>query len=120
MMANDIIYFIAFCIFLIGASLNFRGIKTKYSLWIMVIGVLIDFLATIIPNTGLKSLAIGIEASAEIISGIILGVFVWTLFLGAVFVRLMGKLSLFYIIITVIKVAWFIDLILVMHGVYGL
>jgi len=122
MMANDIIYFIAFCIFLIGASLNFRGIKDKYSLslWIMVIGVLIDFLATIIPNTGFKSLAIGIEASAEIISGIILGVFVWTLFLGAVFVRLMGKLSLFYIIITVIKVAWFIDLILVMHGVYNL
>ena len=120
MLVNDIVYFIAFCIFLIGASLYLRGIKDKYSLWIMVVGVLIDFFATILPNTGFKSLAIGIESSAELISGIILGVLVWTLFLGAVFVRLMGKQSLFYIMITVIKIAWFIDLVLVMHGVYNL
>ena len=120
MLAIDIVYFIAFCIFLTGASLSFRGIKEKYSLWIMATGVLIDFFATILPSTGFKSLAIGIEGSAELITGIILEVLVWNLFLGAVFVRLMGKFSFFYIIITVIKVSWFIDLILIIHGVYGL
>jgi len=116
----DLIYFIAFCIFLVGSSLNLRGIKFRFSLWIMVIAVLIDFFATVIPNTGFKSLSINIGVSFPIITGTILGVIVWILFLAAVFVRLMGKMPLFYVIITVIKVVWFVELISFLYGVYNL
>jgi len=84
----------------------------------MVAGVLIDFFATVIPHAGFKSLAINIGASAAIISGISLGVIVWTLFLAAVFVRLMGRIPLFCAMVAIIKVVWFIDLMLFMHGVY--
>ena len=86
----------------------------------MVAGVLIDFFATVLPNTGFKSLAIGIGDSAPIIWGITLGVLVWTLFLVAVFIRLMERMTLFYFTIALIKVVWFIDLILFMYGVYTL
>lgn len=114
----DIISFAAFCIFLIGASLHFRGLRQTRALWCMVTGVLMDFFATILPNPGCKSLAIGIGSSPEIIAAIVLGVLVWTLFLAAVFVRLMGKTALFNRVITLIKVIWFIDLVLFMYGVY--
>jgi hypothetical protein len=86
----------------------------------MVIGVLIDFFATVIPNTGFKSFAINIGASPPIMSGIIIGIFVWLLFLVSIFIRLMEKASMFYFIITLIKVLWFIDIILFMYGVYNI
>jgi hypothetical protein len=115
---NDLTYFIAFCVFLIGTYLHFRGIKPKYSLWVMAAGVLIDYFATILPNTGFKSLAINIGTSVTIVLGATLGVLVWTLFLAAVFVRLMGRLTLFYVIIVAIKVMWFLNIVFYLYGVY--
>ena len=115
---NDLTYFIAFCVFLIGTYLHFRGIKPKYSLWVMAAGVLIDYFATILPNTGFKSLAINIGTSVTIVLGATLGVLVWTLFLAAVFVRLMGRLTLFYVIIVALKVMWFLNIVFYLYGVY--
>ncbi|MFC1592143.1 hypothetical protein ACFL43_06435 [Thermodesulfobacteriota bacterium] len=117
---KDSIYFIAFCVFLAGAALNLRGYKPRRSLWIMVVGVLIDFFATVLPHTGFKSLAIGIGTSPAIIAGIVLGVVVWTLFLAAVFVRLTGRVPLFCVMIALVKVLWFSNLVLCLHGVYDL
>lgn len=116
--AQDIVYFTAYVIFLVGSSLTLRQIRPVVSLWVMVTGVLIDFFATILPNAGFKSLAIGIGSSPEILAGITLGVLVWTVFLAAVFVRLMGRQSLYYSIIVAIKIMWFVDLVLLMYGVY--
>ncbi len=118
MPVTDSIYFIAFCIFLFGAALHLRGIKKSYTLWVMSLGVIIDFYATIIPSDGFKSLAINIGASTAILTGITLEIIVWCLFLAAVFIRLMGRFPLFYFMITVIKVLWFIDLISFIYGVY--
>lgn len=119
MLFFDSLYLAAFCIFLIGASLTLREISPPYSLWIMVGGVLIDFFATVIPNRGFKSMAIGIGSSAEIVSGIVLGVLVWTIFLAAIFVRIRGNQSFFCTIIALIKLLWFVDLVLFFYGVYN-
>lgn len=117
---TDSIYFIAFGLFLIGASLHLRGIAGRPALWLMALSVVLDFYATIIPSDGFKSLAINIGASLAIITGITLEITVWCLFLAAVFVRLMGKQPMFYWAITVIKVLWFISLVSFMYGVYKL
>jgi len=114
----DIICFAAFCVFLVGASLHSRGIRQTRALWFMVAGILTDFFTTILPNSGCKSLAIGIGSNPEIVAAIVLGVLVWTLFLAAVFVRIMGKTALFHGMITLIKVIWFVDLVLFVYGVY--
>lgn len=118
MPAQDFVYFIAYGLFLVGASLTLRRARPRASLWLMVAGVLLDFFATILPNAGFKSLAIGIGSSPAIVSGIALDVLVWTAFLAGVFVRLMGRQTLYYSIIVVIKIMWFVDLVLLLYGVY--
>jgi len=120
MSALDSIYFVAYALFLAGASLTLRRIRPGASLWVMVAGVVIDFFATVIPCAGFKSLAIGIGSSPAIVSAISLGVGIWTAFLAAVFIRLMGRQALFHTILIFIKIFWFIDLVLFMYGVYAI
>ncbi len=114
----DSVYFIAFVIFLIGAGLSLRGIKPRGSMGVMIFGVLIDFFASVLPNSGFKSLAIGIGNNPAIITGITLGIVIWALFLAAVFVRLMDKTAFFFVLIGLIKVVWFVDIMFFMYGVY--
>lgn len=120
MPAYDLIYFLTFLTFLFGAYHELRGTNQRYALWLMVTGVVIDFFAAILPNAGFRSQAINIGVSAVIVSAIALEILVWTAFLAAVFVRLMGRMSLYVVIITAIKVLWFIDIILFVSGVYGI
>jgi len=117
MVLYDWVCCITYVCFLCGAAGYFRNHAPARSLWIMAASVTVDFFATVIPNSGCKSLAINIGASLEIIAAITLGAFVWLLFLGAVFVRLMGKPTLFFVFISSIKILWFVDLVLFFHGV---
>jgi len=115
----DSVYFIGYGVFLCGAYLHTRKIKRNVSFWIMVAGVLIDFFGTVIPHAGFKSLAIGIGVNSAMAVGIVLGVLVWMLFLCALFVRLAGNLNLFYNMLYIIKIGWFLDLVLFVRGVYS-
>ncbi len=81
-------------------------------------GVVLDFFATVIPSYGIKSLAIGIGSSMTIIAAIALGVVVWCLFLATVFLRLVEKHALSCVLVTVMTIAWFVDLVLFINGVY--
>jgi hypothetical protein len=47
-------------------------------------------------------------------------VIVWTAFLAAIFIRLMGRRELFFRLIICIKLCWLADLILFVYGVYAL
>ncbi len=118
-MLFDLIYWAVYCLFLLGASLHLRGRHERYGFWVMNGSVLIDFFATILPNDGCKSLAINIGAGPEIVSAIVLGVIIWSLFLGAVFVRLVGKTTLFHGLIAAIQIMWFVDIVLFFSGVYN-
>ncbi len=116
----DILYILAYMLFLCGAALACRGVWQKQALWIMGAGMLINFFGTVIPNPGFQSLAIGIGSNAAIVWAISLGVAVWAVFLAAVFVRLMGRKKLFFWLIVCIKISWLADLILFIYGVYAL
>ena len=115
----DAIYFIAFAVFLAGAGASQRTLHRRRALWVMVAGVLLDFFATIMPAPGFKSLAINIGSNRYIMAGIMLGVVVWCLFLVAVFVRLMNQPVRYARMLSAIKIIWFVDLALLLQGVYG-
>lgn len=119
MVLLDGMYFVAYGAFLLGAAFYVRNIGESRAYWIMAVAVALDFFATVIPSYGFKSVAIGIGSSVTIITAIALGVVVWCLFLGVVFLRLVGKHALSSALLTVITIAWFIDLVLFLKGVYG-
>ena len=116
----DLLYILAYILFLCGAALACHGVLQKQALWIMGGGMMINFFGTVIPNPGFQSLAIGIGSNAAIVWAIALGVAVRAGFLAAVFVRLMGRKELFFWLIVCIKISWLADLILFIYGVYAL
>ncbi len=115
---GDIEYIIAYCIFLIGASISFQKNAPRSSLIVMATGVAIDFLVSVLPLMKLKSMAIDIPSNLAIVSGIFLGIFVWLLFLAAVFVWTIKKFPLYHFLITAIEIIWFLDFILFLYGIY--
>ena len=108
MTVNEIVYIIAYCVFLIGAAKSFRENGSKSSVWIMAIGVLLDVLISILLMTGLEFVQSGqVVMNATMQFAIIFGViFVWILFPIALFVRKKGKMSLFHFLIAVIEIDW--------------
>ncbi len=119
MTVNEILYTIAYCVFLIGAAKSFRENGSKFSIGIMSCGVLLDVLISILPRTGLGFLQSGIEGTNTVMQfAIILGSIVWILFLVAIFLWKKGKLSLFHFLIVVIELAWFIDFFMFILGIY--
>ncbi len=116
----DVIFIAAYLMFLYGAALTCRGRRQKQALWIMGAAMMVNFFGTVIPNPGFQSLAIGVGSNAAIVWAIVVGVALWTAFLTAVFVRLMGRKQLFFYLIVCIKICWFADLVLFMYGVYAI
>lgn len=110
---------VAYVLFLLGEAQSFRGSAPSTSLWVMVFAVTADFFTTVVPNPGCKSVAINIGSSPEIITAIVLCVVAWLTFLGAVFVRLMGRMTLFFVLLVATKLLWFVDLVLFFYGVYN-
>jgi len=120
MTVNEIIYILAYCVFLVGAAKSFRENGSKSSIWIMSCGVLLDVLISISPMMGVEFLQSGQEAMNMTIKfAIIFGViFVWILFPIALFVWKRGNKALFHFLIVVIEIAWFIDFIMFLYGIY--
>ena len=119
MSVNEILYTIAYCVFLIGAAKSFRDNGSKFSIGIMSSGVLLDVLISILPRVGLRFLQSDLGGTNTVIQfAIILGSLVWILFLFAIFLWKKGKISLFHFLIVVIEIAWFIDFFMFTLGIY--
>jgi hypothetical protein len=119
MILSQILYILAYCIFLIGAAKSFRENGSKTGVWIMGGGVLLDFLMSVLPMMGVKALSSGIRGTnAVIIFAIIFGFIVWMLFLVALVAWRKRKLPLFHSLITAVEVCWFIDFISFLYGMY--
>jgi hypothetical protein len=120
MSPNQILYIMAYCIFLVGAAKSFRENGSLSSVLIMGIGLFIDFLTSILIMMGVQFLQSGVKGTNAVIHfGIILGVIVYILFIIALVVWKKGKLPLFHALITVIEVAFFIALLSFVYGKYA-
>ncbi|NTV46579.1 MAG: hypothetical protein HGB11_08705 [Chlorobiales bacterium] len=115
----EILYSIAFSLFLIGAAKSFRENGSQRSVTIMSVAVLIDFLTAMLPLAGVEFLKMHIQGSNLAIAiGVILGFVVWMLFLLALLIKHKGKLQLYHSMITLIEILWFIDFISFLYGTY--
>ena len=119
MTLNEIIYIIAYCLFLIGAARSFRDDGSAGAIRIMSAGVVLDFLVSMLPMLGVSSLKMDLAGSnAVITAAIILGFVVWLLFIAALLLRRTGRRKVFHAIIAVTEIAWFIDFITFLYGIY--
>lgn len=116
---NQILYIIAYCTFMAGAARSFRDNGSRGSVWIMSSGVILDFLISILPVLGVKSLSANLPGTNSIIIfAIILGFVVWFTYLAALGARAKGNKPLFHLLIAVAEIAWFIDFISFLYGMY--
>lgn len=116
----EITYYVAYCLFLFGASRSFRDNASRSSILIMTLGVLTDVSITLLRSIGIPFFQVDWKGTNSVIMfAIAFGVlFVWILFPVALITWRMGKKRLFHSIITVIEIGWFIDLVLFMYGLY--
>ncbi len=116
---NQILYIIAFAIFMAGAARSFRDNGSSGSVWVMSSGVMLDFLVSILPVLGVKSLSANLPGTnAVIMFAIIFGFVVWLTFLVALAARAKGNKPLFHLLIAVTEISWFIDFISFLYGMY--
>ncbi len=116
---NQILYIVAYCIFMAGAARSFRDNGSTLSVWIMSGGVLLDFLMSILPVLGVKALSSDLKGkNGVIIFAIAFGFAVWSLYIVALVVRKKGSRPLFHALIAVVEIAWFIDFISFLYGMY--
>jgi len=116
---NQILYIIAYCTFMAGAARSFRDNGSTLSVWIMSGGVILDFLMSILPVLGVKALSSNLNGSnGVIIFAIAFGFVVWLTYIAALIARKKGNKSLFHFIIAVVEIAWFIDFISFLYGMY--
>jgi len=119
MSINEIIYIIAYCIFLFGASMSFRQNGSRMSVGIMTCGVAVDFLVSMLPVMGVRLFKMEMRGTnPAIIFGIAFGFVVWLLFLAALVIRRRGNMRLYHVLITVTEISWFIDFISFLYGIY--
>lgn len=92
---------------------------SRASVLIMSCGVLLDFLVSILPMMGGTALKMNLPGTnCVIIFAIVWGFVVWLLFLAALWLRREVRIEAYHSFITVTQIAWFIDFIGFLYGIY--
>ena len=116
---NETAYVTAYCLFLAGAAKSFRDNGSATAVRIMSAGVALDFLVSMLPVAGVAVLKMEVKGSNRVIvAAIAFGFVVWMLFVAALLVRRAGRTKAFHILIGVTEIAWFIDFITFLYGIY--
>jgi len=116
---SETLYTLAYCVFVVGAARSYRDNGNRLSVVIMSCGVLIDFLVSMLPMLGVSALKMNLPGTnAVIVFAIVFGFVVWLLFFAALWLRKARRLPAFHTIITLTQVAWFIDFIAFLYGIY--
>ena len=119
MTLSESLYALAYCVFTAGAAGSYRNKGSRFSVWVMSCAVLFDFLVSMLPLMGVSALKMNLPGSnGVIVFGIVFGFVVWLLFLTALWLRRAGRISAFHGLITVTQIAWFIDFISFLYGIY--
>ena len=119
MTLSETFYALAYCTFIIGAAQSYRDNGSRLSVGIMSCGVLFDFLVSMLPMLGVSALKMNVPGTnAVIMFAIGFGCIVWLLFFAALWLRRAGCKAAYHIVITVTQIAWFIDFIAFMYGIY--
>lgn len=119
MTLSETLYAIAYLLFTAGAARSYRDNGSSTAVRIMSCGVLLDFLVSMLPLMGVSALKMNLPGTnGVIVFAIIFGFVVWLLFLAALWLRRAGRLCAYHGTITVTQIAWFIDFIAFLYGIY--
>jgi hypothetical protein len=120
-LAFEIIYYIAYCVFLMGASRSFRDNGSKSSVAIMTLGVLMDVSISLLPMTGIPFFQSGMGGTNAVLNfAIVFGIItVWLLYPLTLIFWKIGRLGTFHFLIVVIEICWFIDVVVFIYGMYN-
>jgi hypothetical protein len=119
MTLSETLYTIAYCLFIVGSARSYRDNGSRLSVSIMGSGVLLDFLVSMLPLVGVAALKMNLPGTnAVIVFAIGFGCIVWLLFLAALWLRRTGRMEAYHSAITVTQIAWFIDFIAFLYGIY--
>jgi hypothetical protein len=119
MTLSETLYIIAYCLFTAGAAKSYRDNGSSRAVLIMSCGVLLDFLVSMLPLAGVSALKMNLAGTnGVIVFAIIVGFIVWLLFLAALWLRRAGRMAAYHSFITVTQLAWFIDFIAFLYGIY--
>lgn len=120
--AIEIFYFISFGLFLLGSAFSFRDNGSPASVAVMSCGVAADMALRLLPMGGFFSLPEHLGASSFVFFlAIVVNMFtVWLAFLLALLVRRQRRMSLFHWLVAGIELAWFLDIMLLLYGLYGI
>ena len=118
--AIEIFYFAALGLFLLGSAFTFRDRGSPASVAIMSGGVVADMVLRLLPMGGFASLPENMGVTNTFISqAVTFGMLtVWPAYFFALLLRKQRRMSFFYWLIAGIELVWFLDIILLLYGLY--
>ncbi len=119
--AIEIIYFGAFGLFLLGSALSFRENGSPRAVAIMSCGVLADMAVRLLPLAGSDYAPVSAAGTNSYISFAVAAgmATVWPAYLLALLFWRRKRKSFFHWMIAAIEIVWFLDIILLLYGLYG-
>jgi hypothetical protein len=117
---SELLSIFAYCLFLAGAARSFQSGGSRTARLIMSAAVLLDMLIAILPSLGLVPPSTHpVSRNLLVMSGVLLGLFVWVLFAVALFLYRKHRQELYHTLILAIEILWFVDVMLFLYGVYS-
>ena len=118
--AIELFYFAAFGVFLLGSAFSFRDNGSPASLAVMTCGVLGDMVLRLLPLGGFTDLPANMGVTNPFIyQAVIIGMLtIWPAYIFALLFRRQGRMWLFHWLIAVIELVWFLDIVLLLYGLY--
>ncbi len=111
----EIFYFMAFGLFLLGSAFSFRSHGSRGPVAAMACGVVADAALRLQPGGGFSGVPGDLIAPA-VTAGMLT---VWPAFLFALLLRKRRRIHFFHRLVTGIEMVWFLDIILLVYGIYG-
>jgi hypothetical protein len=119
--AIEIIYFGAFGLFLLGSALSFRENGSPRAVALMSCGVLADMAVRLLPLADSDYAPVSAAGTnSYIFFAVAAGMATaWPAYLLALLFWRRKRKSFFHWMIAAIEIVWFLDIILLLYGLYG-
>jgi hypothetical protein len=119
MILPEILWTIAYGIFVAGAAWSYRSDGSWGAIGCMGVGVLLDASVSFLPALGVDALSYHMTRSnAVVLASIALGLVAYAFFLGGVWLRWRGRRKAFHFAVATTQVVWFLSFIGFLYGLY--
>jgi hypothetical protein len=120
MSLSELLYGIAFALFMIGAGWSFRSDGRPAAVALLAFGAAMDFTVTGLVSFGPEIFSFGITGSNFAIGlGVVLGVAVWLLVVTALVTWFRQRRRAFHVLVMLAQLTWFVDYLAFLYGIHA-